>query len=461
MRGRSGRVLGLGLLLGVSVVLGVPQSLDAQDSPLAVPQIRALPTLRAQAEERQAWVEARLDRVLPALMREHGVSMWILSMREYAEDPVFWSITSPTSFAARRRSIFVFYDRGPGMGVERIALGGGTQGGMYESYRSARPAPGGEAAELWGGEQWRLLHEIVEDRDPANIVLNIDEHQAFSDGLHAGEREAIERALGAYRTRIRREPRLALDYIATRVPGMLPRYEAIQETVHALIAEAFSSLVIEPGTTTTSDVQWWLRQTVQELGMTVWFHPSVNYDRAGDGGGFTEGVIERGDVLWVDFGVVAMGLRTDTQHLGYVLGAGEVEAPEGVRACLRTSNRLQDILLGEMEPGLSGNAILSNALDRMRTEGIDGSIYTHPIGDHGHGAGPLIGRWDNQATLPVRGDVPLRPSTWYSIELQATVPVPEWNGERLSCRQEEEAQVTAAGDRRWLFRRQTDLHLVR
>jgi hypothetical protein len=113
-----------------------------------------------------------------------------------------------------------------------------------------------------------------------------------------------------------------------------------------------------------------------------------------------------------------------------------------------------------MEPGRTGNEILAAALAQMRAEGIDGTIYTHPIGDHGHGAGPLIGRWDAQEGVPVRGDARLRPSTWHSIELQATRPVPEWNGKPLRCSQEEEAYLDEAGDRHWVFRRQTHFHLV-
>jgi hypothetical protein len=159
-------------------------------------------------------------------------------------------------------------------------------------------------------------------------------------------------------------------------------------------------------------------------------------------------------------GVVAVGLTTDTQHNGYVLREGETAVPEGLRVCLATSNRLQDILLAEMEPGLTGNEILERALAVMRDEEIDGTIYTHPIGDHGHGAGPLIGRWDNQEGVPVRGDVVLRPSTWHSIELQATVPIPEWGGKPASCRQEEEAYLDEAGDRHWVFRRQERFHLI-
>ncbi|MEX0979785.1 MAG: M24 family metallopeptidase [Gemmatimonadota bacterium] len=449
--------------LGAGFVVGAETA--AAQAPVAVPdgapaRVHVLPSMRAQAEEQQRWVEKRVTEVLPALMRKYDVDMWILSMREYAEDPVFFSIVSPTSFAARRRSIYVFHDRGGAEGVERLALGGGDQGGIYTAFRSSRPARD-ETAELWGDEQWRLLRELVEDRDPARIVLNIDSDHAFSDGLHAGEREALEEALGPdYRARVTREPRLALNYIAHRIPEMMPRYRRVMETAHATISRAFSNAVIEPGVTTTDDVVWWLRERVRELGMTVWFQPSVSVQREGaipEGGPV---VIQPGDLLWTDFGVVAMGLRTDTQHNGYVLRPGETEVPEGLRQCLAGSNRLQDILLAEMEPGRTGNEILFAALERMRSEEIDGTIYTHPIGDHGHGAGPLIGRWDGQEGVPVRGDVVLRPSTWHSIELQASRPIPEWGGKTASCRQEEEAYLDEAGNRHWIFRRQTDFHLV-
>ena len=408
----------------------------------------------------QAWVEARLARVLPALMQEYDVDMWILSMREYGEDPVFWSIISPTTFAARRRSIYVFTRQSDGS-VERLALGGTDQGGLFQIYRSSRPAPTGERAELWGDEQWRLLNEVVTDRDPGNIVLNIDEDWAFSDGLGAGEREALERALGeTYVARVRREPYLALDYIAVRVPEMMPRYRKIQETVHAIISEAFSNSVITPGVTTTEDVVWWLRQKVNDLGYGTWFQPSVSVQRADEVPSQGPVVIQRGDLLWTDFGVVGQRLKTDTQHNGYVLREGETDVPQGLKACLAASNRMQDIQLEEMHPGRTGNQALRAALDRMEAEGITGTLYSHPIGDHGHGAGPLIGRWDSQSGVPGRGDARIRPSTWYSIELQATAPIPEWGGKTASCRQEEDAYLDESGERHWVFRRQERFHLV-
>jgi len=437
----------------------------AAQAPADVPQdaparYHPLPTLREQATEQQAWLEMRMERILPALMGEYDVDMWILSMREYAEDPVFWSITSPTTFAARRRSIYVITRRDDGT-LERLALGGTSQGGVFEAFRSTRPAPTEDTGELVGDEQWNLLRELVEDRDPGNIVLNIDPVWAFSDGLHAGEAEALIGALGdEYASRVRREPRLAMNYIALRLPEMMPRYRKIEETVHAIISEAFSNAVITPGKTTTDDVVWWMRQKLRDLGYTTWFQTSVGVQREGEVPESGPVVIREGDLLWTDYGVVAMNLHTDTQHLGYVLKEGESQAPAGLRRCLANSNRLQDILLEHMEPGLTGNAILANTLEQMRAEGIDGTVYTHPIGDHGHGAGPLIGRWDAQEGVPVRGDAVLLPGTWHSIELQATTPIPEWGGKPASCRQEEEAYLDEDGDRHWVFRRQEDFHLV-
>ncbi|MCE2454350.1 MAG: M24 family metallopeptidase [Gemmatimonadetes bacterium] len=429
--------------------------------PEGVPaRIQPLPSLRQQAEEQQEWLRLRLERVLPRLMTEYDVRMWILSMREYAEDPVFDAIKSPTTFAARRRSIYVFTRQEDGS-VERLALGGTSQGGLFTAYRSTRPAPTRETVELWGSEQWTLLREVVEDRDPENIVLNIDPVWAFSDGLHAGEREALEEGLGAeYVARVKREPRLAMNYIALRPPEMMRRYRKIQETVHAVISEAFSNAVVTPGATTTEDVRWWLRQRVRDLGYTTWFHTSVDVQRDGELPADGPVVIERGDLLWTDFGTQAMNLHTDTQHLGYVLREGETGPPAGLVRCLARSNRLQDILLENMEPGLTGNQILGAALAQMREEGIDGTIYTHPIGDHGHGAGPLIGLWDRQEGVPGRGDAVLLPSTWHSIELQATVPIDEWGGKPARCRQEEEAYLDTEGDRHWAFRRQTEFHIV-
>jgi Xaa-Pro aminopeptidase len=172
-------------------------------------------------------------------------------------------------------------------------------------------------------------------------------------------------------------------------------------------------------------------------------------------------VIERGDVLHCDFGITALNLNTDTQHMGYVLHVGESDVPEGLKQALATGNRLQDIVVSAIQPGRSGNDALFASLAAMREAGIDGTVYSHPVGNHGHGAGPLIGLWDRQDGVPGRGDVPIRPSTWYSIELQATSPVAEWDDQRVRMALEEDVQIAADGTVSWILRRQTEFHLVR
>src|SRR6266576_2104946 len=412
--------------LVVSTVL-----LQAPALPLTASPRRPLGTLREQAAVQQEWLRYRLDSVLPHLMRQYKLAMWVVPMREYNEDPVFWSLVSATSFFARRRTIYVFFDRGPDRGVERLALGGTSQGGLYEAYhaKEAIDPSIGRRPELVGQAQWDQLQAALPER---------------------------------YRTRIVRAESLPLEYQEIRAPAMVSAYRRLMQVVWGTIDTAFSSKVITPGTTTTDDVAWWMRQRVNDLGFGTWFHTDVDVQRRGvdlsDSGAV---VIQRGDVLHCDFGITALGLNTDTQHMGYVLRPGERDVPEGLKQALKNSNRLQDILLAEMRPGRTGNEVLAAALAQMRAAGITGTIYTHPIGDRGHGAGPLIGLWDHQEGVPGRGDVRLIPDSWFSIELQATTPVPEWGNQPVRSAQEEDAALGSDGQIRWVLRRQTEFHVVR
>jgi Xaa-Pro aminopeptidase len=425
---------------------------------------RAIPSLREQAQIQQEWLKLRLERVLPALMRKHKVQMWLIICREYNEDPVFFSLVSPTQFAARRRTIYVFHDRGPDKPIERLALGGGSQGGLYTVYRD----PDVENREIYGEGQWALLRKLIAERNPSNIAVNISHTHAFADGLSAGEREKLEETLGAETMRkVVRAEDLALELIELRLPEMMPTYRQMMETVHWLIARAFSNEVIKPGVTTNQDVVWWLRQQVNDLGLGTWFQPSVRVQRQQQRVGINllaedaPVVIERGDVLHVDFGITMMRLNTDTQHMGYVLREGEKDVPAGLKRALLATNRLQDLLLERMKPGRTGNEVLADTLAAMKAAGINGSVYTHPIGAHGHGAGPLIGLWDRQQNVPGRGDVPLLSNSWFAIELAATTPVPEWNNQELWVGQEENAAIDEQGRISWVLKRQTEYHLVK
>src|SRR5215472_5964804 len=290
-------------------------------------QAPVLPPLRKQAEIQQQWLRLRLERNLPALMRRYDTKMWIVACREYAEDPAFFSLVSPTVFAARRTTIYVFFDRGADKDVERLALGGDSNGGLYTVYRD--PVSAGK--EIYGESQWTTLKKLVDERRPSNIAIDVSATHAFSDGLSAGLRDKLLATLGPeYKDKIKPSENLALEYQELRIAEMLPVYKDMMAIVHSLISRAFSAEVIKPGKTTDQDVVWWLRQKVNDAGLGTWFQPSVEVQRKGMPAANLlarkEGiVIERGDVLHTDFGITAMRLNTDTQHMGYVLRPGETD----------------------------------------------------------------------------------------------------------------------------------------
>lgn len=459
------------LAFAAALLVSTAASAIAQPHPM-----RPFGTLREQAEIQQRWLEQRMRTIVPALMRKHGVDAWVIPMREYNEDPVFSSLVAPTTFAARRRTIYVFFDKcaatgrtdpGDGSCVERIALGGTSQGGVWEARRAMKEVTadvGGRQAELWGDEQWQVLKQVLEERSPKVVAINVSRTFAFTDGLTAGERDGMTEALGTkWSSRFRPAEALALELIAARLPEEEAFYAKLQALVWELTQRMFSAEVITPGVTRTSDVVWWWRQQVNDRGLGTWFQPSVSVQRRGATGAALgeDPIIQRGDVLHCDVGITALGLNTDTQHNGYVLLPGETSAPTGLTAALHNANRLQDIVMAELRPGRTGNEILASSLQRMKAGGINGTVYSHPIGKHGHGAGPLLGLWDYQDGVPGRGDARVIPSMWYSIELQATTPVPEWGGQPVRMAQEEDAIIGADGRTRWAIKRQDQLFLVR
>lgn len=470
------RALFTGSLLGVA-------ALRAQDAPKTnvVPGAvvrraaeRPFGTLQEQAKVQQAWLKERLDGVLPGLMRKHGIDLWVVPMREYNEDPVFWSITSPETMAARRRTIYVFYDKCAAAGtapgphcVERIALGGTTQGGVFEARRSMKAveaAVGGRQAELWGDEQWQALKQVIEEKNPKVIGIDRSKTFAFSDGLSSGELQGMSEALGErWTSKFKDAEGLPLELVASRLAGEEAFFRKMTAKVWDMTQEMFSNRVIVPGKTRTSELVWWWRQRVNDQGLGTWFQPSIEVQRKGKSSEELgdDPVIQRGDVLHCDVGITVSRLNTDTQHNAYVLLPGETDAPAGLKKALANSNAMQDIAMEEIRVGRTGNEILKSVLDRMRAKGIDGTMYSHPIGMNGHGAGPIIGLWDYQDGVPGRGDAKVIPSMWFSIELQATTPVPEWGGQKVRMAQEEDMMVRSDGRAQWALKRQDRLFLVR
>ncbi len=455
-------------------LLLVPSMAAAQGASARLAE-RPFGTLREQAAMQQQWLQKRLDTFLPALMRTHGVDLWVVPMREYNEDPVFSAIVAPETFSARRRTIYVFFDRCAASGeapaarcVERIALGGTSQGGVFTARRSTKAvasgAVGGGQAELWGDEQWNALKQVIEERSPKVIGIDRSRTFAFTDGLSSGELDGMTAALGTtWAAKFKDAEALPLALIASRLPEEEAFYAKMQTLVWAMTQEMFSSRVITPGKTRTSDLVWWWRQRVNDQGLGTWFQPSIEVQRKGVTSETlgADPIIQRGDVLHCDVGITAARLNTDTQHMAYVLLPGETDAPAGLKKALANANGMQDLAMEEIKPGRTGNQILRSMLERARARGLDGTMYSHPIGLHGHGAGPLIGLWDYQDGVPGRGDAVVIPNMWYSIELQATTPVPEWGGQPVRMAQEEDMVMGTDGKPRWALRRQDRLFLIK
>ena len=394
-------------------------------------------SMRDRAEVIDRLLEERFETVVPELMRREGFDMWIISAREYNEDPVIRTMLPATWLAARRRTVLVFFDRGPELGVERLAVARYAMGNAFPSAWNPEEQP----------DQWARLAEIVAERDPQRIGLNMSEMFATADGLTATEFEGMMAAWPKkYRERVAGAENLVVGWLETRTKSEMELYPMIVKIARDIISEGLSERVIQPGVTTTDDVEWWYRERIRDLNLVTWFHPSVDYqrpaaaERDNDFSAREEGgVIHMGDLLHIDFGITYLRLNTDTQMLAYVLKHGESDAPQYLHDALAVGNRLQDILTDQFATGRTGNEILLSALDQAKAEGIQATIYTHPIGYHGHGAGPTIGLWDQQGGVPGRGDYPLYPMTAHSIELNAAVQIAEWGGQTVRIMLEEDA----------------------
>ena len=420
------------------------------------PAAHAVVDSRARIEPENRLLTDRLENLLPALMTESGLDMWLVLNREYAEDPVYFTLVPQPSFAARRTTMLVFHRQADGS-VDRLTVNRYPLGGPYEA--------------AWSGgsldEQWAALGELIAERDPATIGINVSSTWPEADGLTHGLHLKLLAALPeGFEDRLVPAENLVVRWLETRSEQELAVYPHAVAIARGVIAEGFSSRAITPGVTTTDDVAWFLRQRFEALGVPIWFMPYVNLQRPGlecnDDTPFCgiSGPIQPGDVIHTDVGICYFKLCTDTQEMGYVLKPGEADVPQGLKDALAQGNRWQDLLSAEFVSGRTGNEILLAAQQRMAREPWSFNVYTHPIGNFGHGPGPTIGMWDLPGEVPGPGDWPLYPNTAYAIEGSIKLPLPEWDGQLINIKLEQSAYFD--GERViYLAGRQTQWHLVR
>jgi len=394
--------------------------------------------MRERAQVIDKIIDERIETVLPGLMERTGIDMWVIISREYNEDPVLKTFLPSTWQTARRRTILLIFNPGDEKPLETLAV---ARYGVGETFIKAWDK------ELHG-DQWKRLAELIDERNPNQIGINYSDTFALADGITHTEYDLfLESLKPVHRDKVISAENLSVGWLETRSKTEMIIYQQICRIAHEILAGGLTDEVIQPGITTTNDVAWWYRDRIRELKLTAWFHPSVSIQRetspALDAKSsilarHDDNIIMPGDLLHVDFGITYLRLNTDTQQHAYVLKTGENKIPDDLKIAMQNGNRLQDILTGEIAVGRTGNEVLSSALRKAKNEGITPSIYTHPIGYHGHGAGSTIGMWDQQGGVPGGGDYPIYPNTAYSIELYAETNIPSW-GKPVRIKLEEDA----------------------
>jgi Xaa-Pro aminopeptidase len=408
---------------------------------------------RDQARVIDDLLDDRLRNLLPQLMRREGIDMWIVISREYNEDPVIETLLPATWMAARRTTMLVMFDRGADKEMEYLAVSRYDVGKLFKRTWDPDHQP----------DQWGQLAKIIEERNPKKVGINKAAHWGHADGISANDYDELLKATNKkFHQHIVSAEKLAVAWLETRSEKEMVIYPQICRIAHEIIKEGFSDKVIQPGVTTTDDVLWWYRERIKELKLDTWFHPSVSIQRNESDVLFNKRpqpvVIQPGDLLHVDFGITYLRLNTDTQQHAYVLKPDEKDAPEYLKKALARGNKLQDILTQGFAVGKTGNQLLAEARKQAIAQGLTPSIYTHPIGYHGHAAGTTIGMWDMQNGVPDTGDYPLHINTAYSIELNVTVYVIEWKKE-IQIKLEEDGFFGETGFR-YIDGRQTDLILI-
>ena len=409
---------------------------------------------REQMDVREQWLKKRLGSLLLPMMKRHGIEMWIVVNEEFKSDPITEHIVPPIPIVGRR-DLFIFIDRGERL--ERIAMVRYDEERLNNHYKLLMPPRDKFAEEL---------KKLVDERAPKSIALNIGGARGQQSGLSYDGYKFLATALGPdNEKKFVSAAKFLTEFFDTRLTEELEHYERAVLATDVITRRAFSNEVIRPGKTTVGDVRWWMMQQVNDLGLGIWFQPDLRIQRqraeTGTTGQFLStakeaDIIQPGDLIHVDFGLIYMGLSTDWQKHAYVLKPGESDAPAGLKAALASTNKLQDALFRFARAGMTGSEVYDLTMAEMKRQNIEAMIYSHPIGAHGHGLGASI-----DFRRGIGGDEDkLRLGSYTSIELNSSAVVPEWGNQKVSVMAEDDAVMTETGFK-FIRPRQTEFYLIK
>jgi hypothetical protein len=373
-------------------------------------------SMRLQANIINELLDDRIQNLLPKLMDATSIDCWVMMTREYNEDPIVKTFLPAEWLNARRRTILVFYRDATNNTIKKYAVARYAVGKQIEAAWDPSKTP----------DQWDALVSLLRKINPKKIALNYSADFGHADGLDLTEyKEFMSYLNDAEKQKLISSEPLAVAWLETRTEKEMSYFPTLLNITHAIIKEGFSNKVIQVNKTTTEDLVWWFRQKLSDMGLGTWFHPSVEIQRRVSNE--KDDVIRPGDFLHCDFGISYLRLNSDVQEQAYVLLPSEKTVPKDLQAAFSKTNRLQDILTSHFKMGATGNEILASSLQQAKLEGITPSIYTHPIGFHGHAAGTTIGMWDMQTGVPGSGDYKMHANTCYSIELNALHNLNGWD----------------------------------
>jgi len=454
-----------GLIVVLVLVCFWAVAAPTAQAPVAAPPAAAALSLTAppsplpmarQLAVRESWLPRRYEMLL-RMMRARKIGMWLVVNEEFHDDPLTALIAPPRPHVGKR-DIFVFADGGDA-GLARVALTGYAEENVQRFFES----PNEPAA------QGKALADLVARYTPASIALAIGGSRGVTRSLTHDAYRFILESIGpeAAKTIVSAEP-LIEEFLDTRTADELPHYGLLVEWTEFLARRALSNEVITPGVTTAGDVRRWLYTQSHAAGFVPWFQPDLRVQRRGGTGGTSRGflavapeatVIEAGDVVHLDFGLNYMGLASDWQKMAYVLREGESDAPAGLKRAMANTNALQDAMARISRPGKPAGEVHAETMAEMTAKGITAQIYSHPLGNHGHGLGPSIDMRSAQRE-PNAPPKPLRRGAYLAMELNTRTSVPEWNGQDVTVMAEDPVYLTDEG---WKFfrPRQEAYYLIR